>query len=106
LRDLCFLYGLSAKVALVIEKPNEKSKNKHGQNEPKLYCGEVGQDRCASDYRQYVAEGIKSGVPMQALCPSYASSPEIDHIFTLPPRNRQYYKSNECCRTLAERHNR
>jgi hypothetical protein len=69
-RDLCFLYGLSAKVALVIEKPNEKGKNKHWQNEPKLDGGEVGQDGCASNHCQYVAEGIKSGVPMQALCPS------------------------------------
>jgi hypothetical protein len=107
-RNLCFLYGLSAKVALVIEKPNEKSKNKHWQNKPELYCGEVGQDGCASDHCQYVAEGVKSGFPMQALCPSDTSSPEIDHIFTLPspcPRNCQDYKSKDCRCNLAERLN-
>jgi hypothetical protein len=28
-RGVCFLYGLSVKMALVIEKPNEESKGKH-----------------------------------------------------------------------------
>jgi len=41
LRDLGFLYGLPAKVALVIEKPNENSNDQHRQNQPDFYCGEV-----------------------------------------------------------------
>jgi hypothetical protein len=36
-----FLYGLSVKMALVIEKPNEKSKGKHRQNKPNLYRVEI-----------------------------------------------------------------
>ena len=38
---LCFLDGLSVKMALVIEKPNEKSKAKHRQNKPNLHRVEI-----------------------------------------------------------------
>ncbi len=36
-----FLDGLSMKMALVIEKPNEKSKAKHRQNKPNFYRVEI-----------------------------------------------------------------
>jgi hypothetical protein len=40
-RGSCFLGGLSMKMALVIEKPNEKSKAKHRQNKPNFYRVEI-----------------------------------------------------------------
>jgi len=38
---LYFLDGLSMKMALVIEKPNEESNAKHRQNKPNLYRVEI-----------------------------------------------------------------
>jgi hypothetical protein len=38
---------------------------------------------------------------MQALCPSDTSSPEIDHTFTLPPRDRGTAKTTKARSVVA-----